>query len=226
MIVKKDPEFEGLRYAIAFLTGLKGLSNFSTVLAGIPGLVNTALSLLNINIFNPAKILISGIRSYFVCEMLQNRLLVANQVIVAGRTEFFDRPNEKEYSETSVSPEEELDSTSSTEPQGSEFFRKLFFKDPSDKGVFSESLDSQSLRYLIEDIDSELDEDIGSELDEEDINEFSGAGGAGGVSLPLGMSTKGPKGNTSANSGGAAWPYSKKQQTAFKKYSKKSFGGK
>ena len=37
---------------------------------------------------------------------------------------------------------------------------------------------------------------------------------------------KGPKGNTSANSGGAAWPYSKKQQTAFKKYSKKSCGGK
>ena len=226
MIVKKDPEFEGLRYAIALLSGLKALSNFSMVLGGPLGLASTALSLLNINIFNPSKILISGIRSYFVGEMLQNRLLVADQIIAAGRTEFFDRPEGEEYSETSMSPEKELDDTSSIEPQGSEFFRKLFFKDQGDQGMFGESLDNQSLLYLIEDIDSELDEDIDSELDEDDMNEFSGAGGAGGVSLPLGMSTKGPKGNTSANSGGAAWPYSKKQQAAFKKYSKKSFGGK
>ena len=175
-------------------------------------------------------------RSLFVGAKMQNILIqkirnLQDQNFVDTHTREYEeasteKPEGEEYSETSVSPEEELGSTSSTEPQGSEFFRKLFFKDPSDKGMFSESLDSQSLHYLIEDIDSELDEDIDSELDEEDINEFSGAGGAGGVSLPLGMSTKGPKGNTSANSGGAAWPYSKKQQTAFKKYSKKSFGGK
>jgi len=105
---------------------------------------------------------------------------------------------------------------------GNEFLRKLFISKPGDEGLFRESLENKSLRYLIEEKDSELDE----ELEEDEINEFSGAGGGAIGTLPLGMSTKGPKGKTSATSGGAAFPYSKKSRTAFKKYAKKSFGGK
>ena len=105
---------------------------------------------------------------------------------------------------------------------GNEFLRKLFISKPGDEGLFRESLENKSLLYLIEEKDSELDE----ELEEDEINEFSGAGGGAIGTLPLGMSTKGPKGKTSATSGGAAFPYSKKSRTAFKKYAKKSFGGK
>jgi len=105
---------------------------------------------------------------------------------------------------------------------GNEFLRKLFISKPGDEGLFRESLENKSLLYLIEEKDSELDE----ELEEDEINEFSGAGGGAIGTLPLGMSTKGPKGKTSATSGGTAFPYSKKSRTAFKKYAKKSFGGK
>ena len=171
-------------------------------------------------------------RALFTGAKIQNILI---QKIRNLQDQNFVDAHSREYGEASTekpegvpgeySPDGET-SDGETTYTGSEFFRKLFFKDQGDQGMFRESLDKQSLLYLIEDIDSELDEDIDSELDEDDMNEFSGAGGAGGVSLPLGMSTKGPKGNTSANSGGTAWPYSKKQQAAFKKYSKKSFGGK
>jgi hypothetical protein len=177
---------------------------------------------------NPTRIF----RALFVGAKMQNILI---QKIRNLQDQNFVDTHTREYGEASTEKPEGIPGVdyqdgeatgNETTSASTEFFRKLFFKDQGDQGMFSESLDNQSLLYLIEDIDSELDEDIDSELDEDDMNEFSGAGGAGGVSLPLGMSTKGPKGNTSANSGGAAWPYSKKQQAAFKKYSKKSFGGK
>lgn len=106
-----------------------------------------------------------------------------------------------------------------------EFIRKLFLTSPDDEGLFSESLSAMSLQYLIEEKDDELTE---KDLEEEDITEFSGAGG-GAIAigtLPLGMSTKGPKGERSATSGGKAFPYSKKNRDAFKQYTRKTFGGK
>jgi hypothetical protein len=106
-----------------------------------------------------------------------------------------------------------------------EFIRKLFLTSPDDEGLFSESLSAMSLQYLIEEKDDELTE---KDLEEEDITEFSGAGG-GAIAigtLPLGMSTKGPKGERSATSGGKAFPYSKKSRDAFKQYARKTFGGK
>ena len=106
-----------------------------------------------------------------------------------------------------------------------EFIRKLFLTSPDDEGLFSESLSAMSLQYLIEEKDDELTEE---DLEEEDITEFSGAGG-GAIAigtLPLGMSTKGPKGERSATSGGKAFPYSKKNRDAFKQYARKTFGGK
>ena len=106
-----------------------------------------------------------------------------------------------------------------------EFIRKLFLTSPDDEGLFSESLSAMSLQYLIEEKDDKLKEE---DLEEEEIREFSGAGG-GAIAigtLPLGMSTKGSKGERSATSGGKAFPYSKKNRDAFKKHARKSFGGK
>jgi len=178
-------------------------------------------------LLNPGTSAIRSFRALFVGAKIQNKLLKLINQLKNPELLGPDAPTDKEEFDSNVMPDEESEELDQSDSSGpSEFFRKLFFKESGDQGNFKESLDSQSLLYLIETVDSELDEDIDSELDEDDMNEFSGAGGAGGVSLPLGMSTKGPKGNTSANSGGAAWPYSKKQQAAFKKYSKKSFGGK
>ena len=112
----------------------------------------------------------------------------------------------------------------SHDPGSSDFIRKLFFTDPGDTSLFEECLRDKSLQYLIEEKEDSKEE----ELEEEDITEFSGAGG-GAVAigtLPLGMSTKGPKGERSATSGGKAFPYSKKNRDAFKQYTRKTFGGK
>ena len=237
MIVKKDVDFKALRYTISLLTGLKALSNFSMLATGPLGIFATVASLLNINIFNPGKILISGVRSYFIGSMLQNRLLVAIKVIKSERTEYYasdeiddlegvvrDERSEDniagtpgpEYSDQNVAQD-------TTQTDSNQFLRKLFFKDPGDSRMFAECLEQKSLLYLIEEKDSELDENL---EEEDEINEFSGAGGAVAIgTLPLGMSTKGPGKKTSATTGGAAFPYSKKSRSAFKKYTKKTFGG-
>jgi hypothetical protein len=233
MIVQKDRDFKALRYTIAFLTGLKALSNFSMLLTGPAGIFITIASLLNINIFNPGKILISGVRSYFVGSMLQNRLLVAIQVLKTGRAEYYYSDNIDDLEDV-VRDERSEENVSSTLGQeysdqnisqdisdvgSSQFLRKAFFKDPGDQGMFSESLKKQSLVYLIEEKDSEIEE-------EEEVNEFSGAGGAAIGTLPLGMSTKGKGSEHSSTSGGKAFPYSKENRKKFKKYTRKTFGGK
>ena len=217
MIVKKEPEFEALRYVIALLSGIKFLSNFAMLTTGPVGIIPTVLSLLNINIFNPFKILISGIRSVFVISDLQNKLMVADQTLKSNRAEYFYTPD-IEYSEENALPS--AASPSST----SEFIRKLFVSKPGDTGLFSESLKNKSLSYLIEERDSVLDEDL--EENENEIEEFSGAGAAAIGTLPLGVSTKGPGKSHSSSRGGKAFPYSKKNRENFKKYTKNTFGGK
>tara|TARA_Y100000114_G_C11731420_1_gene313802 strand:- start:29 stop:1360 length:1332 start_codon:yes stop_codon:yes gene_type:complete len=127
----------------------------------------------------------------------------------------------EEYSDSLEGPD---DSPSASVDSGSsDFIRKLFFTDPGDTSLFEESLRDKSLQYLIEEKEDSKEE----ESEEEDITEFSGAGGAVAIgTLPLGMSTKGPKGERSATSGGKAFPYSKKNRDAFKQYARKTFGGK
>lgn len=232
MIVQKEPDFKGLRYTIAFLTGLKALSNFSMLPTGPFGVFATIASLLNINIFNPGKILISGLRSYFVGSMLQNRLLVAIQVLKTGRAEYYSSERIGDP-EDAVSDERSEDNVAANVGQeysdqniaqddsstgSSQFLRKLFFKDPGDQGMFSESLSNKSLIYLIEEKDDELEE-------EEEVNEFSGAGAVAIGTLPLGMSTKGKESEHSSKSGGKAFPYSKDNRKKFKQYARKTFGG-
>lgn len=218
MIVKKEPEFEALRYVIALLSGIKFLSNFAMLSTGPVGIIPTVLSLLNINIFNPFKIFISGIQSVFIISDLQNKLMVANQVLKSNRAEYFNTPD-IEYSEENMVP-----NTSSSPPSTSEFIRKLFVSKPGDTGLFSESLKNKSLSYLIEEKDSVLDEDL--EENENEIEEFSGVGAVAIGTLPLGTSTKGPGKSHSSTSGGKAFPYSKENRENFKKYTKKTFGGK
>ena len=230
MIVQKEPDFKGLRYTISFLTGLKAFSNFSMLPIVGFGFFATIASLLDINIFNPGKILISGVRSYFVGSMLQNRLLVAIQVLKKGRAEYYASEREAppedlardERSEDNVAAEEEREYSdrniaqdTSSDSGSSQFLRKLFFTDPGDERMFAESLENQKLGYLLSDDGDE----------EEDVNEFSAAGAIAIGTLPLGASTKGPKGKHSSTSGGKAFPYSKKNREDFKNYSRKTFGG-
>ena len=241
MLVREEPELKGLRYTIAFLTGMKGLSNFAPIFTVGPiGIPATILSLLNINIFNPAKILITGIRSIFVATKLQNDLLFQIQTLKSDRFEdvvqIAQQPG-REYSEDNLAaPLEQPASSEDFENKKSEFLRKLFLvrRDGTDTGLFAESLESNSLAYLIEEKDDELGEvwttgpvtgENEEDDDTEDLEEYSVAGAVGGVSLPVGMSTKGPKGQRSANSGGKAFPYSNKNRKAFNKYASKTFGG-
>tara|TARA_A100001011_G_scaffold375430_1_gene436960 strand:- start:158 stop:1705 length:1548 start_codon:yes stop_codon:yes gene_type:complete len=230
-LVREEPELEGLRYTIAFLTGIKGLSNFAPVATMGPlGIPATVLSLLNINIFNPAKILISGIRSIFVATKLQNDLLFQIQTLKSDRFEDIAQiaQSGREYSEDNLAaPDDQPASSGDFEDKKSEFLRKLFLvrRDGTDTGLFSESLENRSLAYLVE-RDEDLDSDPVDEDDcSEELEEFSGAGAVVMGTLPMGASTKGPKGQRSADSGGKAFPYSNKNRKAFNKYASKTFGG-
>lgn len=69
-----------------------------------------------------------------------------------------------------------------------------------------------------------IDEDKDEEGEDEELDEFSGAGGVGGVALPLGRSTKSSKGKHSSKTGGTSYPYTKASQDRFKKYANKTVG--
>lgn len=129
----------------------------------------------------------------------------------------------REYSEDYTDPMSSM-SDSYMSKNGS-FLRKLFVSKPGDTGLFAESLINRSLIYLIESYDDVIDEDLEEEEDTE-IEEFSAAGAVAGVSLPLGSSTKGSKGQHSSTSGGKAFPYTTQNMKNFKNYSRKTFGGK
>ena len=123
-----------------------------------------------------------------------------------------------------MSDSTELSSSSDSLSNAGTFLRKLFVSKPGDTALFAESLNNRSLAYLIEEKDSVLDEDLEAEATE--IEEFSAAGGVAIGTLPLGTSTKGPKGAHSSTRGGKAFPYSKNSRNKFKNYAKKTFGGK
>ena|GEM_PF-5791376 len=123
-----------------------------------------------------------------------------------------------------MSDSTELSSSSDSLSNAGTFLRKLFVSKPGDTALFAESLNNRSLAYLIEEKDSVLDEDLEEEIAE--IEEFSSAGGVAIGTLPLGASTKGPKGAHSSTRGGKAFPYSKNSRNKFKNYAKKTFGGK
>lgn len=223
MIVKKDPEFKVLRFTIAILSAMKFMSNFAAL---SPPLI--VLSFLNINIFNPAKILISSVHNLFKISQLQNTLLVRIQVLKANRPEYFvdEEDEEIEYSDNLDASDIDSDSPSRTSDRLSKagtFLRKLFVSKPGDTALFAESLNNRSLAYLIEEKDPVLDEDLEEELAE--IEEFSGAGAVAIGTLPLGRSTKGPGNQRSSNGGGKSFPYSRKNRKDFNRYSKRTFGG-
>jgi hypothetical protein len=180
----------------------------------------------NITRFGAPNVIVTrSIRALLIGAKMQNVLikkirLLQNPSLIDPAEEEFDSNimADRESEEISQSSSDEMPSAAPNQ-----FLRKLFFKDPGDSRMFAECLEQKSLLYLIEEKDSELDEN----LEEDEINEFSGAGG-GAVAigtLPLGMSTKGPGKKTSATSGGTAFPYNKKSRSAFKKYTKKTFGG-
>lgn len=228
LAIKREPELEGLKYAIAFLSGLKALSNFAPLKLGAIGVPMVILSLLNINIFNPEKILITGLRSIFVATELQNKLLFAIQVLKSdvSNIDYEDDivTTQPEYYESSEEPD--------VKDSGSEFFRRLFISKPGDER-FDESLEKRNLSYILEtfeDIEKDTDDLItgeDEEKDDDEIEEFSGAGaGGGGPALPIGMSTKGSRGKKSGNYGGKPFPYSKEVKDKFYDYSRKTYGGK
>lgn len=84
-----------------------------------------------------------------------------------------------------------------------------------------ESMEKMSLETFIKE---EIEEDF--ELYGDDVDEVSVAASiGGGPALPLGSSTKGPKGQHSSTSGGKVFPYTKKSKNKFKKHASKTFGG-
>jgi hypothetical protein len=212
--IKQAPEFSGLRYLITFLTGFKFLANFAPLAMGLPGIPVVILSLLNVNFFNPVKIVTMGVQNMFVISMLQNRLLIAHKMLKDDDFRLQD-PDTPE-------PSFDREFSDDNREYDSEILRRLFITKPGDpKGFFEESLEKRTLSYLLEEKeDDEVNED------EEEVNEFSGAGAIGIGTLPLGMSTKSDSGAHSSHSGGKAYPYGKKSQRKHKQYARKTFGGK
>jgi hypothetical protein len=173
-------------------------------------------------LLNPSSSLIRSFRALFVGAKIQNKLMkIIKQLkdpeflapdAVASRERSEDNVaagEEREYSDRNIAQDTSPDSGSS------QFLRKLFFTDPGDERMFAESLENKKLGYLLSD----------EEEEDEDVNEFSAAGAIAIGTLPLGTSTKGPKGKHSSTSGGKAFPYSKKSREDFKNYSRKTFGG-
>ena len=196
----KDPNTRGLKVMLFFL---EMISSFPG--SGFIELVNPSITIGKV-----FRALLEGAK-------MQNILI--QKINILKNPSVLD-PKDLEQSDALEEPEK-----SSSSSIGNTI-RRLFVSKPEDEGtgLFAESLNSKSLAYLIEEKDSVLDEDL-EEEDKKEIEEFSGAGAVAIGTLPLGASTKGPKGAHSSISGGKAFPYSKKNRKEFSKYARKTFGG-